>query len=79
MPTPLWLLTVTMVLAPRSTWPKPWNPLQTSSSAHMMNRKGHSIREPDVALCVVIDDETLEKAHQVQVRLEDVPTFVIDG
>jgi hypothetical protein len=35
--------------------------------------------EPDVALCVVIDDETLEKAHQVQVRLEDVPTFVIDG
>ena len=36
-------------------------------------------REPDVALCVVIDDETLEKAHQVQVRLEDVPTFVIDG
>jgi hypothetical protein len=36
-------------------------------------------REPDVALCLVIDDETLEKAHQVQVRLEDVPTFVIDG
>ncbi len=36
-------------------------------------------REPDVALCVVIDDETLEKAHQLQVRLEDVPTFVIDG
>ena len=36
-------------------------------------------RQPDVALCVVIDDETLEKAHQVQVRLEDVPTFVIDG
>ena len=36
-------------------------------------------REPDVALCVVIDDETLEKAHQVQVRLEDVPTFIIDG
>ena len=35
--------------------------------------------EPDVALCVVIDDETLEKAHQVQVRLEDVPTFVIDA
>jgi hypothetical protein len=37
------------------------------------------VREPDVAVCVVIDDETLEKAHQVQVRLEDVPTFVIDG
>ena len=37
------------------------------------------VREPDVALCVVIDDETLQKAHQVQVRLEDVPTFVIDG
>ena len=36
-------------------------------------------RQPDVALCVVIDDETLEKAHQVQVRLEDVPTFVVDG
>ena len=37
------------------------------------------VSEPDVALCLVIDDETLEKAHQVQVRLEDVPTFVIDG
>jgi hypothetical protein len=35
--------------------------------------------EPDVALCVVTDDETLEMAHQVQVRLEDIPTFVVDG
>jgi hypothetical protein len=36
-------------------------------------------REPDVALCVVTDKETLDMAHQTQVRLEDIPTFVVDG
>lgn len=36
-------------------------------------------QEPDLALCVVTDDETLGLAHQFQVRLEDVPTFVVDG
>lgn len=36
-------------------------------------------QEPDVALCVVTDDETLDLAHQFQVRLEDIPTFVVDG
>ena len=36
-------------------------------------------REPDVALCVVTDNETLDMAHQTQVRLEDIPTFVVDG
>jgi hypothetical protein len=35
--------------------------------------------EPDVALCVVTDDESLDLAHQFQVRLEDVPIFVVDG
>ncbi len=37
------------------------------------------LQEPDVALCVVTDDETLDLAHQFQVRLEDIPTFVVDG
>ena len=36
-------------------------------------------QEPDVALCVVTDDETLDLAHQFQVRLEDVPTFLVEG
>ena len=36
-------------------------------------------QEPDVALCIVTDEETLDLAHQFQVRLEDVPTFVVDG
>ena len=36
-------------------------------------------QEPDVVLCIVTDDETLDQAHQFQVRLEDVPTFVVDG
>lgn len=36
-------------------------------------------QEPDVALCVVTDNETLDLAHQCQVRLEDIPTFMVDG
>jgi hypothetical protein len=35
--------------------------------------------DPDVALCVVTDDESIEQAHDFQVRLDDVPTVVIDG
>ena len=37
------------------------------------------LQEPDVALCIVTDDESLDLAHQFQVLLEDVPTFVVDG
>ena len=36
-------------------------------------------QEPDVALCIVTDDESLDLAHEFQVRLEDVPTFVVDS
>ncbi len=36
-------------------------------------------KEPDVALCVVTDDESLDSAHEFQVRLDDVPTFVVDS
>jgi hypothetical protein len=36
-------------------------------------------QEPDVALCIVTDNESLDLAHQFQVRLDDVPTFVVDG
>lgn len=36
-------------------------------------------QEPDVALCIVTDEESLDLAHEFQVRLEDVPTLVVDG
>jgi hypothetical protein len=36
-------------------------------------------QEPDVALCIVTDEESLDLAHECQVRLEDVPTLVVDG
>jgi hypothetical protein len=36
-------------------------------------------QEPDVALCIVTDNESLDMAHQFQLRLDDVPTFVVDG
>jgi hypothetical protein len=36
-------------------------------------------QEPDVALCIVTDDDSLDLAHEFQVRLEDVPTFVVDS
>ncbi len=36
-------------------------------------------QEPDVALCIVTDDESLDLAHEFQVRLEDVPTLVVDS
>jgi hypothetical protein len=35
--------------------------------------------QPDVALCVVTDEESLDLAHAFQVRLEDVPALVVDG
>jgi hypothetical protein len=37
------------------------------------------LQEPDVALCIVTDEESLDRAHEFQVRLEDVPTLVVDG
>ncbi|HEY5743990.1 MAG TPA: hypothetical protein VIS99_15800, partial [Terrimicrobiaceae bacterium] len=36
-------------------------------------------QQPDVALCIVTDDESIEQAHELQVRLDDVPTVVVDG
>jgi hypothetical protein len=36
-------------------------------------------QEPDVALCIVTDEESLDLAHEFQVRLEDVPTLVVDS
>jgi hypothetical protein len=38
-----------------------------------------SPQEPDVALCIVTDEESLDLAHEFQARLEDVPTLVVDG
>jgi hypothetical protein len=35
-------------------------------------------QEPDVALCIVTDQESVEQAHDFQVRLDDVPTVVVD-
>lgn len=35
--------------------------------------------EPDLALCIVTDQESIEQAHDFQVRLDDVPTVVVDG
>ncbi len=35
--------------------------------------------EPDVALCIVTDQESIEQAHDFQVRLDDVPTVVVEG
>ena len=35
--------------------------------------------EPDVALCVITDEESIGQAHDFQVRLDDVPTVVVDG
>jgi PAS domain-containing protein len=35
--------------------------------------------EPDVALCIVTDKQSLDLAHQCQTRLEHVPTFVVDA
>ncbi|HEY5777560.1 MAG TPA: hypothetical protein VIT00_02420 [Terrimicrobiaceae bacterium] len=35
--------------------------------------------EPDVALCIVTDQESLDQAHDFQVRLDDVPAVVVDG
>ena len=34
---------------------------------------------PDVALCIVTDEESMDQAHHFQVQLDDVPTVVIDG
>jgi hypothetical protein len=36
-------------------------------------------REPDAALCIVTDDETIEQAHEFQGSIEGVPTFVVDS
>jgi PAS domain-containing protein len=35
--------------------------------------------EPDVALCIVTDEESIDQAHHFQVQLDDVPTVVVDG
>jgi hypothetical protein len=35
-------------------------------------------REPDAALCVVTDEESIELAHEFQGSIEGVPTFVVD-
>jgi hypothetical protein len=35
--------------------------------------------EPDIALCIVTDQQSIEQAHDFQVRLDDVPTVVVDG
>lgn len=36
-------------------------------------------REPDVALCIVTDDESIQQAHEFQGSIEGVPTFVVDN
>jgi PAS domain-containing protein len=35
--------------------------------------------EPDVALCIVTDEKSIDQAHHFQVQLDDVPTVVVDG
>jgi hypothetical protein len=35
--------------------------------------------EPDVALCIVTDESSLDQAHDFQVQLDDVPTVVVDS
>jgi hypothetical protein len=35
--------------------------------------------EPDVALCIVTDEDSLDQAHDFQVQLDDVPTIVVDS
>jgi hypothetical protein len=35
--------------------------------------------EPDVALCIVTDEDSLNQAHDFQVQLDDVPTVVVEG
>jgi hypothetical protein len=35
--------------------------------------------EPDVALCIVTDENSLDQAHDFQVQLDDVPTVVVEG
>jgi len=35
--------------------------------------------EPDVALCIVTDQDSINQAHDFQVQLDDVPTVVVDG
>jgi len=35
-------------------------------------------QEPDVALCIVTDDESIDMAHEFQASLGVVPTFVVD-
>lgn len=35
--------------------------------------------EPDVALCIVTDEDSIDQAHDFQVQLDDVPTVVVDG
>jgi hypothetical protein len=35
--------------------------------------------EPDVALCIVTDEASLDQAHDFQVQLDDVPTIVVDS
>ena len=39
----------------------------------------HLTREPDAALCIVTDDESIEQAHEFQAGIEGVPTFVVDN
>ena len=35
--------------------------------------------EPDIALCIVTDEDSIDQAHNFQVQLDDVPTVVVDG
>jgi hypothetical protein len=35
--------------------------------------------EPDVVLCIVTDEDSLDQAHDFQVQLDDVPAIVVDG
>jgi hypothetical protein len=35
--------------------------------------------QPDIALCIVTDEDSLDQAHNFQVQLDDVPTVVVEG
>jgi len=35
--------------------------------------------QPDLALCIVTDEDSLDQAHNFQVQLDDVPTVVVEG
>jgi hypothetical protein len=35
--------------------------------------------EPDIALCIVTDEDSLDQAHDFQVELDDVPTIIVDS